>query len=77
MAWELRPLMWSNNEVLQLTLVKSDVLPVPLAPMTSILNSPTGFFATLSGAPFIRRFVSALRISSLDDRKSLLRRRRR
>ena len=75
---EIRIAMCHQNvsEGRGLTLLRSDVFPVPLAPITSSLNSPTGFFATL-GPMFIRLVVSALRISSLEERKSWLRRRRR
>lgn len=64
----LRYIEWDDGAAL--TLVKSDVLPVPLAPSTNTANSPTGFLSA-SGALF-RRAVCAFRASSLGDEKSWL-----
>lgn len=52
-----------------LTLVKTDVFPVPLAPKTNTLISPTGFLS--SGAAVCRR-AAALSASLLGAEKSWL-----
>lgn len=53
-----------------LTLVKTDVFPVPLAPKTNTLISPTGFLS--SGAAVFRRAAAALSASLLGAEKSWL-----
>lgn len=52
-----------------LTLVKTDVFPVPLAPKTNTLISPTGFLSC--GAAVCRR-AAALSASLLGAEKSWL-----